>query len=160
MGWWSRKQDDDDREGRPWLRAAAGALRGLALGSPALLFLLIWYSDAFRRPLRTTPIFFLLGTLALFLGRRETTARPEAVPDGGRWWARGEDRWGLRLVAVGTLGLLWLLMSRDSYQGLIVYAMRSTGSWIAVGCVIGGLALIVCDRRGRGRGPRPRTPPV
>ena len=149
MGWWSRKEGNDDREGGPWLRAAEGALRGLALGSPVLLFLLIWYADAFRHPLRTTPIFFLFGTLALALGRPRAAAPPEPAPADARFRAQGEDRWGLRLVALGTLGLLWLLMSRDSYQGLIVYAMRSPGSWIAVGCAIGGLVLIVL------RPPRP-----
>ncbi|MBI5502615.1 MAG: hypothetical protein HY907_20385 [Deltaproteobacteria bacterium] len=142
MGWWKREAEGG------WLPAARGALRGLALGAPALLFLLVWYADGFRRPWRTTPIFVALGVLALVFGRRDTGSTDAAAPGGG-FWARGADRWGLRLVALGALGLLWLLLSEFPYQGMIVYAVRTTGWQVAVGCVIAGLVLVAV------RPPRP-----
>ncbi|MBI5490899.1 MAG: hypothetical protein HY905_26440 [Deltaproteobacteria bacterium] len=150
MGWWKRDPDGGraERGDGGWLPTAREALRGLALGAPALLFLLVWYADGFRRPWRTTPIFLGLGALALVLGRARAREPPAAGPVGG-FWARGADAWGLRLVALGALGLLWLLLSEFPYQGMIVYAARTTGWRIAVGCVIAGLVLILA------RPPRP-----
>ncbi|MDI7267899.1 MAG: hypothetical protein QME96_07885, partial [Myxococcota bacterium] len=133
--------------GRLWA-AAREALRSLALAAPALMFVLVYVGDEYRKPLRTTPVFLALGALALWLGRpRVPSAAPPPSPGG--FWARGSDRWGLRVVAVASFVLLAVLLSRRPYQGMVLYHLRGTGLWTAVTIAAAGLALVLA------RPPRP-----
>ena len=133
-------------------------VRTIALSFPVMLLLTVYVGDFHRDPFETTPVFFailLLWALSIgLLWRRPGTESNNGSietgdsPDAG-FWARGAVAWWIRGAAVIAAGLLWVLLSDRTYQGMRLYPRLDTGIYVALGLCAALLALLLA------RPPRP-----
>src|SRR5690606_18526554 len=114
------------------------ALRRLSYLILPALFLLVYVGDSFRKPAYTAPLFFaLLGLFVAACLWREAPAEPQ--PDAG-----GVHPGWLRASGLLGAGLLWVLVSDRTYQGMVLYPNRPLAFWAAVAlATVTLLALVV-----------------